>query len=138
MLAFALAIPGDGTRIFQYSTKNTFKVWGAWNSARKINTVTVINKVRNGSTKTVRITIPSGWVAKRINLSAPGGLEDTSGTTLAGMKYDVRSAKLVGKYEEEVIKGDANGRATVSVDSESLSVIFISAVELGNVLSPAI
>jgi hypothetical protein len=138
MLAFALAIPGDNTLIYQYTTTNSYKVWGAWNTEKQINTVTVINKIRGGSAVNVDIEIPSGWVAKRISLEAPGGLTAQSDITLAGMYYDTTTARLVGTYAEEVIYPDGNGRATVTVDSESLSIVFISAVDIGNVLLPAI
>lgn len=45
MLAYALAIHADNTRIYQYSSSNDYKVWSAWNDAVGVNTVTVINKV---------------------------------------------------------------------------------------------
>lgn len=85
MLAFGLAIPGDNTRIFQYSSSNDFKIWGAWNAENNTNTVTIINKVRNGAPVSVNIQVPQGWVAKRISLEAPGGITALSGFTLAGI-----------------------------------------------------
>jgi hypothetical protein len=137
MLAFALAIPGDDTFIYQFSTTNAYKVWGAWNTAKQINTVTIINKIRGGASVNVDIEVPFGWTAKRISLEAPGGLTATSGFTLAGMYYDVNAARLVGNYREDILES-FNGRASVNVGSESLSIVFISAVDIGNVLQPAL
>lgn len=53
------------------------------------------------------------------------------------MIYDVSTAKFTGTYKEEILSVVA-GRALVSVKPESLSIVFISAIELGNVLLPII
>lgn len=138
MLAFALAVPGDNTQIFQYSDTNDFKVWGAWNAERSINTVTIINKRPNGSPVDVDVQVPFGYnFVKRVSMEAPGGLTALSGITIAGMMYDVESASFVGEYTEDVLQV-FNGVASVRVAPESLSIVFVSREDLGNVLQPAI
>lgn len=54
------------------------------------------------------------------------------------MYFDVTTARLEGIYEEERIYANSNGRATVNCRSETLSIIFISANDIGNVMQPAI
>ncbi|KAL3897939.1 MAG: hypothetical protein SGCHY_003072 [Lobulomycetales sp.] len=137
MLAFALAIPGDNTEIYQYSSSNDYKVWGGWNAEERINTVTIINKRRNGGTVNVNIDVPSGYYVKRISLEAPGGLDAASGWTLAGLYFDVDTAKFQGEYTDEDFEVDS-GSVTVSVQEESLSIVFISAEPMGNVMLPAL
>lgn len=85
----------------------------------------------------VNIDVPSGYYVKRISLEAPGGLDAASGWTLAGLYFDVDTAKFQGEYTDEDFEVDS-GSVTVSVQEESLSIVFISAEPMGNVMLPAL
>jgi len=138
MLAYALAIRGDGSLIAQHSTSTAYKVWSSHNQDKKVMTLTIINKIRNGADVTVSFRPPVGYsFVKYIAMTSPGGIAAIGGSTIAGMVFDVATASFTGVYKETVVTGAA-GVYSVTVPKESLIVVFASATDLGNVMSAAV